>query len=988
MKKTAKKIIIAGIVIVCFVVGCILLSMRDVETFSDKYAGVDLAHDVEGLERAGTYAGYLDEYADAQSPSEDVEVDIFDYTAEGEVSVYTDFEGEEKALFANTESSVTFKVDVPESGFYNLFIEYLLPESRGVMAERAVYINGELPFEDAKNITFTRIWTDGGPVRVDNQGNQIRPTQVEVFDWQSAYFKDDMGYIVEPYKFYFEKGTNEITLDAENEPMVLRKFELLGITETMNYEEYLASVPADAGSEAAKSYSVTIQGEDSTRRSESSLYAKYDRSSPTTYPNSVTNTVLNYVGGETWKSTGQWIEWEFEVPEDGYYNIMIKGRQNYQRGSVSNRKIYIDGEVPFAELEEVSFAYANDWECKTLSDEEDTPFNFYLTKGVHTIRAEATLGGVGPILEDVENSTYKLNQIYRKVLVYTGANPDIYRDYHIDTTYPEIMEAMDLESKRLFKIVDDMVDYSGQKADQIATAQTVAQQLERFGKKPQKITTEFVAFKDNITALGTASLNMSETKLDIDYLTITGTDVTPKKDQANFFTKLWHEIKSFFASFFVDYNSVGDVYDENSSEQVVEVWVLTGRDQGTILKSMVDDTFTPNSGVKVNVEIVDPSALLNAVLAGRGPNVVLSVGADQPVNYALRNAAEDITQFEGWEEVLSHYSESSYEQYRLDEHIYAIPETQTFNVMFYRKDVLDELGLEVPQTWDDLIESFPTIQGSNLSVGIPTAAGSSSTTTASTNTMSNVPDLSMYFSLLYQYGGDMYNEEGTKTVVDDEAGIKAFDDYIRYFNDYGLPTVYDAVSRFRSGEMPLIISAYSTYNTLMVSAPEIRGLWDFTLIPGTEYTDENGETHIDRSDFITGSATMMIATEDAELKQKSWEFMKWWAQPDTQVRFGREIEALLGSSARYATANRDAFANLSWSVDDIKVLNAQWDETVGIREVPGGYYTGRHISNAIRKVINDKDDSRETIIDYSIKIDEEITKKRIEFGMPVYEKEE
>jgi len=172
----------------------------------------------------------------------------------------------------------------------------------------------------------------------------------------------------------------------------------------------------------------------------------------------------------------------------------------------------------------------------------------------------------------------------------------------------------------------------------------------------------------------------------------------------------------------------------------------------------------------------------------------------------------------------------------------------------------------------------------------------------------------------------------------------------------------------------------------VVSAPEIRGLWDFTLIPGTEYTDENGETYIDRSDFITGSATMMIATEDEELKQKAWEFMKWWAEPDTQVRFGREIEALLGSSARYATANRDAFSNLSWSYDDIKVLNAQWDETVGIREVPGGYYTGRHISNAIRKVINEKEDSRETIIDYSIKIDDEITKKRIEFGMPVYEK--
>ena len=183
--------------------------------------------------------------------------------------------------------------------------------------------------------------------------------------------------------------------------------------------------------------------------------------------------------------------------------------------------------------------------------------------------------------------------------------------------------------------------------------------------------------------------------------------------------------------------------------------------------------------------------------------------------------------------------------------------------------------------------------------------------------------------------------------------------------------------------MPIGIAPYSTYNTLMVSAPEIRGLWDFTVIPGTERVDENGNTYIDRSDFITGSATMMITTEDQELKDKSWEFMKWWAQPDTQIRFGREIEALLGSSARYATANRDAFSNLSWSMDDIAVLNEQWDQTRGIREVPGGYFTGRHISNAIRKSINEKADSRETIIDYSIKIDEEIEKKRREFGMPV-----
>ena len=983
--KSGKKIIIAAAVIAVVALIAFLLSLRGVEDFHEKYDGVDLSTDVEGMEREGTYTGYLNEHADAAHPDQSAEVDLYDYEAEGGVEVYSDYEGEEKALFTDTNSMVTWKVDVPEAGFYNICMEYLLPESRGVAAERVVYVNGEVPFEDARNISFSRIWTDAGEPTVDNQGNEIRPSQIEVYDWQSAYFRDDMGYITDPYVFYLEQGENTIGLEAENEPMVLRRLDIVPVQKLDTYEEYIAKQPADTSSDTAKNYMDLIEGEDSTYRSESSLYAKYDRSSPTTQPNSVTKTLLNYVGGEAWRSSGQWIEWDFEVPEDGYYNIMVKGRQNYSRGAVSSRSVYIDGEIPFEEMKEISFDYSNDWDYLDLADAEGTPYNFYLTKGVHTIRLEATLGGVGSILEELEDSTFRLNQIYRKVLVYTGANPDKYRDYYIERSYPEIIEAMELESKRLYRLVDEMVEYSGQKADGIASAQSVAQQLERFCEKPQKITLEFVTFKDNITALGTSALNLSETKLDVDYLVVSGVNAKPEKKKANAAMKLWHEAKSFAASFVVNYNAVGDVYDEAGGDDVVKVWVLTGRDQGTILKSMIDDSFTPKSGVKVNVEIVDPSALMNAVMAGRGPNVVLSVGADQPVNYALRNAVEDLTQFDDWEDVFSHYTESSYEQYALDGHIYAIPETQTFNVMFYRTDIFEELGLEPPNTWKELIEMMPTIQGNNLSVGIPTAAGSSTATTATTAVASNAPDLSLYFTLLFQYGGDMYNQQGTKTVVDDEAGVQAFKDYVRYFNDYGLPTVYDFVSRFRSGEMPIGIAAYSTYNTLMVSAPEIRGLWDFTLIPGTEYTADDGSTYIDRSDFITGNATMMIATEDEELREKSWMFMKWWAQPDTQVRFGREIEALLGSSARYATANRDAFVQLSWSNDDIEVLDAQWAQTVGIREVPGGYFTGRHITNAIRKVINEKTDSRETIIDYAVTINDEIKKKRIEFGLPIDE---
>ena len=981
MKDSVKKGIFLGAIVAIIALYFVISELTQVENFYDKYEGVDLTADSEGAVRQGTYSRYMTTHQDATLPDAEVVIDVTDYIAGEDVETYSNYEGADKALYTGSASSVTWEVNIPETGFYNVWMKYYTVESRGVAVERAIYINDELPFEDAANLSFSRIWTNDGEVRVDNQGNEIRPPQVEVFDWQSSYFRDDMGYIVEPYQFYFEKGKNTITLKAVNEPVVLGELVVKGVADVVTYEDYLAQVQGKDATGDGLTHLQVVQGEDSTIRSESSLYAKYDRSSPTTQPNSVMNTVMNYVGGDAWRTSGQWIEWDFTVPEDGWYNITVKARQNYQRGSVSSRTVYIDGEIPFEELKEISFEYNNDWNCLTLGEETGTPYKFYLTEGTHTLRLEATLGGMGAILEALEDSTFRLNQIYREVLVYTGANPDKYRDYKIEQVYPEIIEAMDLESKRLYKIVDDMVAYTGQKADKIATAQTLAQQLERFVKKPEKITLEFISFKDNITALGTATLNLAEIKLDVDYVAVNGMNTAVEKEEASVWASLWHELKSFGASFVVDYDAVGDVYEDG--DDVVTVWVLSGRDQGTILKTMVDDTFTPNTGVKVNVEIVAADALLSAVVAGRGPNVVLSVAADQPVNYALRNAAEDLSQFEDIDEVLSEFSASSYRQYCLDEHVYGIPETQMFNVLFYRTDVLEQLELEVPQTWDELIEMLPTIQGNNLSVGIPTATGSSSTQTANTAVASNTPDLSMYFSLLYQNGGDLYNDAGTHTIVDEEAGVKAMEDYVMYFNDYGIPSVYDFVSRFRSGEMPIGIANYTTYNTLVVSAPEIRGLWEFTLLPGTEKVDEQGNTYIDRSDFTTGSATMMIKTEDEQLRNLSWEFMKWWASADTQVRFGREIEALLGSSARYATSNINAFQRLAWSAEDIDVLMEQWNWTVGIREVPGGYYTGRHITNAIRKVINDKDDPRETIQDYSITIDEEITKKRKEFGLPV-----
>ena len=184
MSKNTKKVVITLAVLAGFVLLCFLLSLGKVDNFNDKYAGQDLSTDVAGLERTGTYSGYIEEHSDAKDASKSIDVDIFKFTSEGNVAVENNYEGAEKALFTDIESKASWEIDIPETGFYNIYLEYLIPKSRGVQAERGILIDDEYPYEIAKNITFSRIWTDGGEKKIDNQGNEIRPTQVEVFDWQ------------------------------------------------------------------------------------------------------------------------------------------------------------------------------------------------------------------------------------------------------------------------------------------------------------------------------------------------------------------------------------------------------------------------------------------------------------------------------------------------------------------------------------------------------------------------------------------------------------------------------------------------------------------------------------------------------------------------------------------------------------------------------------------------------------------------------------
>ena len=89
----------------------------------------------------------------------------------------------------------------------------------------------------------------------------------------------------------------------------------------------------------------------------------------------------------------------------------------------------------------------------------------------------------------------------------------------------------------------------------------------------------------------------------------------------------------------------------------------------------------------------------------------------------------------------------------------------------------------------------------------------------------------------------------------------------------------------------------------------------------------------------------------------------------------------MGPSARYNTANNEAFAQLPWTNKELTKLNEQLSHAYAIPEIPGSYFLTRHINNAFYSVVNKDTDPKDTLMDYAKTIDEEIVKKRAEFDL-------
>lgn len=926
------------------------------------------ADDIDASNRENTYSAFLERNKDAARPDAEIYIYGKDYvsaTDETKVSVET-VDGVSDALkWANQSGQITFEVDVEKEGLYCIEANYEALEGNTNTVELTMAVNGEIPYTTATRITLPKVWINKTEIQQDIHDNDIRPGQTESVRWQTTALKDIDGLKNEPLAFYFKAGKNTITINSDRACFALKYLKLYNEKELAPYER-----PNDLDLEKTKNQKIVIEGEDATYKNDRTLYPTSDRTSYITSPADPTKTRYNTIGKDNWNQATQAITWEFTVEESGYYKIGIRARQDTMRGLYSNRRLYIDDVVPNLESNQIKFFYNTEWDVIYPEDKGGNPMYYYLEAGTHKITLEAIPGEIGEIMGELEDIVYEITSYYRRIREITGPSPDEYIDYKIDKSIPTIVDDFNRYSKRLREIQAEIEKLSGTSGSEAVTLDKMAIVLDKCTERTYRIPSLLSQIKDNITSVSSWMQTYRGQALELDLIELTTADVEFTSTKKNFFKSLNFGFRSFIGSFFEDYNSLSE-----EGENSLTVWVSLGRDQAQVVKQLVDNEFNPNSDTKVAINLVQ-GGIVEATLAGKGPDIALFIGGDFPIQLAARGVLTDLTQFPDFEEVTKRFTDTATTLYTYNDGVYGLPVSQTFPMLFYRKDILQSYGIDPEtdlETWQDFIDVLPVLQRNYMAAGLVLQANivTNGVTTVPTTTEAG----NTFATLLLQRGVNFYNEDKTATTFDSQDAIEAFEMWTKFYTTYKFDQTYDPFTRFRTGDMPILINGYTFFNQLTVAAPEIKGCWDFMQIPGTLQADGT----VSHASCSGGSGAIIF--DKCKDQQAAWEFIKWFTDTETQVSYGNDIEALMGTMGRFDTANIEALQRLSWSQSELDLLLSQMKEQVEIPIIPATYAVTRNLTNAFRTVVNDAKNPRDTLIWYNKDINAEITRKLEDLDM-------
>lgn len=857
------------------------------------------------------------------------------------------------------KQTASFKLNVNEAGLYNIYIDYYFADASINDAEATMKINGETPYYEANQILFKADWTPvTNDFSLDRYGNEIVPSSNKVLKWYK--YSDGKGILSDgsrlystTLKGYFEKGENSFELNMLSGNLYIGKITLAADVNLKTYSEYISNYQNEKKIKTLK----IVEPEKITYKSDASIRVAADNS-PSSTPYNTKYKKLNSLSMSSWNKGNQSVTWEFEVKEAGLYNLAFKYIQSDLVNLPVSRTIMIDGSVPYEELNNYHFNYAKKWTNHKLKTNGKLLY-VYLEPGKHTLTMTSNLIDYRYMIEEISRIMNEMSDISLQIKALTNGQTDEYRDWEISKYIPTLKDDL----LRWCDEIEDIINYGNKLAtknnsSEFSNLELAIKKLKKLAKNADQIPNKMTQFTDGDSSvsqyLGNVMLKMYTSPLGLEKIYLGGSGKSLPKANANIFQKAWETIKKFFISFFSDgYNS------SKAEDGELEVWVRRSRQYIEVMQKMADE-----EGIKVKFSIMpDQNKLVLANASGDLPDVAMGIDNWIPYDLALRGITVDLRGYDGYEEIVSKMTDGAIIPYVFEEGVYGLPESQDFWVLFYRSDILEELNIDVPSTWDDVLGILPKLQRYGLNFYEPI-----SLYTGLRPFVATLP-------FFYQWGGSLYADDGMSTTLSSEQNIKALKFMTDLFTIYNLDKeVTNFYNYFRYGTLPIGIANTGTYLQLLVAAPEIKGNWNIALHPG--YENEDGTV----SHYACTGSQGITMFKSSDKKEAAWDFIKWWMSTETQEKYISTLYSMYGDEYLWFSANNEAFMSLPISTEHKELILEQWEYAIEVSRIPAAYVIEQSISDAFSQVVFNGENVRVALDKAVITSNREIERKMEEFG--------
>lgn len=330
-----------------------------------------------------------------------------------------------------------------------------------------------------------------------------------------------------------------------------------------------------------------------------------------------------------------------------------------------------------------------------------------------------------------------------------------------------------------------------------------------------------------------------------------------------------------------------------------------------VIESKIAD-FEAESGYDVNVTILGEDQLSDQY------NVKFNAGATD-IDVAMMRPLQEAKLFawNGWITPLDDYVAdagdwnwddfTAKDTVTTEEGVVAIPIVTEQSVLYYRADLLEDAGLEVPTTMDELAEAARIIQEENDGVFGFVGRGQRAAL------------VTQFSSFLYSFGGDWDDGNGTATVDTPEARA-AYEFYGNLLKDYGPPGVTnmswkEASAIFQQGQAAFYPDASVFYNNMIdEEQSRIGDVFGVAQIP---------EGPAGSRPYSVAAWSLAI-NEMSQNKDAAWEFIQW----ATSAEIVGQVQAEGVAGARLSTWD-DPASTAAFPDELTEVLLASMEVGVG-----------------------------------------------------------